>query len=174
MYRIRSASIAVLGILALASCMKETPAGSDSARTVTATSTGDAAADEQAIRAINPLWFKAHQAGDVDGIVALYSDDAVISAPGAAPARGTAAMRAMFTKDMADMAAAGLSQTSGPSPEFGVSGDLGYEWNTYTVADKAGKTVDTGKYTTVFARRNGKWVIIRDTWNSDTPPAPAP
>lgn len=172
MNRITSASIAVVSILALANCTKETPAGSDSVQTVSAV-TGDAAADEQAIRAINPSWFKAHQASDVDGILALYSDDAVISAPGAAPARGTAAIRTMFTKDMADMAAAGLSQTSGPSPEFGVSGDLGYEWNTYTVADKSGKTVDTGKYLSVFARRNGKWVIIKDTWNSDTPPAPA-
>jgi len=71
------------------------------------------------------------------------------------------------------MAAAGLSQTSGANPEFGVSGDLGHEWNTYTLKDKSGKTIDTGKYVSVFARRNGKWVIIRDIWNSDGPPTPA-
>ena len=72
------------------------------------------------------------------------------------------------------MAAAGLTQAPGPNPEVGVSGDLGYEWNTVTVTDKSGKTVDTGKYMSVFGRRNGKWVIIRDIWNSDTPTAPAP
>ena len=60
----------------------------------------------------------------------------------------------------AAMAAAGLSQSAGANPEFEVSGDLGYEWNTYTVTDKSGKTVDTGKYLSVFGRRNGKWVIV--------------
>ena len=173
MVRIARVSIAVLGFAALASCTQSTPAASDSGTVVATAAAPDAAADEQAIRAINPVWFKAHETGDVEGLVALYSDDAVISAPGAPPARGTAAIRAAFTKEVADMAAAGLSQTSGSSPEFGVSGDLGYEWNTYTVKDKAGKTVDQGKYTSIFARRDGKWVIIRDTWNSDMPATPA-
>jgi len=33
--------------------------------------------------------------------------------------------------------------------------------------------VDAGKYLTVFQRRDEKWMIIRDTWNSDTAPAAA-
>jgi ketosteroid isomerase-like protein len=32
--------------------------------------------------------------------------------------------------------------------------------------------VDAGKYVTVFQRKDGKWRIIRDIWNSDNPPAP--
>ena len=173
MVRFTRVSIAVFSIAVLASCTKTTPAASDSGAVVAAAAAPDAAADEQAIRAINPAWFKAHQSGDVAGLVALYADDAVISAPGAPAARGTEAIRAAFTKEIADMAAAGLSQTSGANGEFAVSGDLGYEWNTYTVKDKAGKTVDQGKYTSIFSRRNGKWMIIRDTWNSDMPAAPA-
>ncbi len=165
-------SIAVLGVVALASCSKSTPPASDTSA-VSSAAAPDAAADEQAIRAVNPAWFKAHQSGDVEGLVALYADDAVVNAPGAAAARGTAAIRGAFTKEIRDMAAAGLTQNSGPNPEFGMSGDLGYEWNTYVVKDKSGKTVDTGKYVSVFSRRNGKWVIVRDIWNSDMPPAPA-
>lgn len=172
MVHVIKASILLLSVVALSSCAKTTPAASDTS-VVASAPAADAAADEQAIRAINPVWFKAHEAGDVSGLVALYSDDAVISVPGAPPVRGTAAIRESFTKEVRDMAAAGLSQKSGANPEFAVSGDLGYEWNTFTVADKAGKTVDTGKYLSVFARRNGKWVIVRDIWNSDTPPAPA-
>ena len=172
MSRVLRASVAILGVFAVSSCTESAPPASDTS-TVAAAPAPDAAADEQAIRAINPAWFKAHQSGDVDGLVALYSDDAVINAPGAPPARGTAAIRAAFTKELRDMAAAGLTQNSGPNPEFGVSGDLGYEWNTYAVKDKSGKTVDAGKYVSVFARRNGKWVIVRDIWNSDMPPAPA-
>ncbi len=172
MVRVLRASIAILGVAAVSSCTESAPPASDTSA-VAAAPAPDAAGDEQAIRAINPVWFKAYQSGDVEGLVALYADDAVINAPGAAPARGTAAIRAAFTKDVRDMAAAGLTMTSGPNPEFGASGDLGHEWNTFTVTDKSGKTVDTGKYVSVFGRRNGKWVIIRDIWNSDTPAAQA-
>lgn len=131
----------------------------------------DTAADEAAVRAINPSWFKAFNAGDADGIAALYAEDAVLSIPGAAAARGRTAIREAAAKDIA--AAAGLTNNSGTSPEFGVSGDLAWEWNTFTVTDASGATVDTGKYVTVYGRKDGKWMIIRDIWNSDTPPAPA-
>ncbi len=172
MIRITKASIVLFSAVAISSCAKTTPAASDTGAVASAPAV-DAAADEQAIRAINPAWFKAHKAGDVEGIVAQYSDDAVISVPGVPPVRGTAAIRESFTKDVRDMAAAGLSQNPGANPEFMVSGDLAYEWNTFKLTDKSGKTVETGKYLTVFGRRNGKWAIVRDIWNSDAPPAPA-
>lgn len=165
-------SVAVFGVVVLSSCAKsDTPAADTSV--VATVPAPDAAADEQAIRAVNPAWFKAHQSGDAAGLAAFYADDAVISPPGSAPIRGTGAIRDAFAKEISDMAAAGLTQKPGPNPEFGVSGDLGYEWNTYTVTDKSGKTVDTGKYLSVFGRRDGKWLIIRDIWNSDTPAAQA-
>lgn len=171
MVHVTKASILLLSIAALSSCSKTAPSASDTS-VVASAPAANAEADEQAIRAINPSWFKAHQAGDVEGIVVLYSDDALVSAPGAPPIRGTAAIREAFTKELRDLAAAGLSQKSGSNPEYELSGDLGYEWNTYTVSDKSGKTVDTGKYLSVFGRRNGKWLIVRDIWNSDAPPAP--
>lgn len=172
MIRFTINAVAVLSIVAVASCTKSDPAMSDTnaaAATAAPVTTADAAADELAIRAINPAWFKAHAAGDVEGLVALYADDAILSIPGAAPIRGTAGIREAYTKDLRDMAAAGMSQASGPNPEFAVSGDLGHEWNTFILKDKSGKTIDTGKYLSVFARRNGKWMIVRDIWNSDTP-----
>jgi uncharacterized protein (TIGR02246 family) len=155
-------AIATIGLVVLAGCAKTTPPA-------------DTAADETAIRAINPAWFAAHKAGDADGLVALYADDAVLSIPGVPPVRGRAAIREALAKDIADMAAAGLTNNAGASPEFGVSGDLGWEWSTFTVTDKSGATVDAGKYVTVYGRRDGKWLIIRDIWNSDAPvAAPAP
>lgn len=54
------------------------------------------------------------------------------------------------------------------------SGDLGFQWETYRVTDKSGDVVDAGKLLTLFGRKNGKWMIIGDTWNSDSMPgAPA-
>jgi uncharacterized protein (TIGR02246 family) len=127
------------------------------------------AADETTIRTINPTWFKAYNAGEVDSIVALYAEDAVLNGPGAPAARGQAAIREFLTKDVAASKAAGLSFNGSLSTDVGVSGDLGWEWGTFTVTDKSGATVDRGKYVTVYARRNGKWLIIRDIWNSDGP-----
>lgn len=132
------------------------------------------AADEATIRTINPAWFKAYNAGDVSGIVALYAEDAVLNPPGAPAARGHAAMREYLTKDIAASAAAGMTFNGSTTTDAGVSGDLGWEWGTFTVTDKSGATVDTGKYVTVYGRKDGKWLIIRDIWNSDAAVQPPP
>ena len=127
------------------------------------------AVDEAAIRGINPSWFKAYNAGDPNSIVALYAEDAVVNPPGAPAAHGHAAVTELFVKDIAASAAAGITLHAGPASDAGVSGDLGWEWGTFTVMDKSGATVDVGKYVSVFARKDGKWFIIRDIWNSDGP-----
>lgn len=129
------------------------------------------AADEATIRTLNQEWYKAYKANDADAIVALYAEDAVVSPPGAPPARGHAAIRELMVKDMADAAAAGITLNDAHTSDFGVSGDIGWEWGTFTVTDKSGATVDKGKFVSVFARKNGKWVIERDIWNSDMMPA---
>jgi ketosteroid isomerase-like protein len=162
MQALNRVALVAAGLLVLAGCAKPVSAP-------------DTAADETAIRAVNPEWFIAHQAGDADRLAGLYAEDAVLNAPGAPPVRGRTAIREAFAAEVAAMQAAGLKNNQGPSPEFGVSGDLGWEWNSFTVTDQAGATVDTGKYVTVYARRDGKWLIVRDIWNSDMPPAaPAP
>jgi len=129
------------------------------------------AADEAAVRAVNIAWFKAYNAADGAAVAALYAGDAVLSAPGAAAARGKAEIRQFYVKDVATFAAAGLTNVDGPTSDVGVSGDLAWQWGTYKVTDKSGATVDAGKYLTVFQRKDGKWMIIRDTWNSDAAPA---
>jgi hypothetical protein len=71
--------------------------------------TGDAiAADEAALRAIDSTWFAAYGRGDVDGVAALYAEDAVISAPGTPAARGSAAIRQALAADNAGSMKAGL------------------------------------------------------------------
>jgi uncharacterized protein (TIGR02246 family) len=133
----------------------------------------DTTADADAVRAVNNAWFAAYKAGDADTLASLYAEDALLMAPGAASASGRAAIREAYAKDTASMALAGLSNNDGGSSDVGVSGDLAWQNGTFTITDKSGATVDTGKYLTLFQRREGKWLIIRDTWNSDAPPTPA-
>ena len=133
----------------------------------------EASKDEAAIRAINPAWVKAYNAVDAKAISALYAEQAVLLPPGAPAANGNAAIRAYLAKDMAESAKAGVTFSLSPKTDVGVSGDLGWESGAYAVKAKSGATVEAGKYLTVYKKTGGKWLIIRDTWNSDAPPAPA-
>jgi len=131
------------------------------------------AADEAAIRAGTVLWTDAYNAGEVDRIVALYTDDAVVMPSNAPALIGHAAIKDFLTKDTAAVKAAGLTAKDGVG-DVGISGDLAWHAGTSSVIDAAGKTVETGKYIEVWHRINGKWLIVRDIWNDDAPPAPEP
>ena len=39
-----------------------------------------------------------------------------------------------------------------------------------SVVDASGADVATGKYIGVFNKMDGKWLLVRDTWNTDAPP----
>jgi len=47
---------------------------------------------------------------------------------------------------------------------------MSWEWSAFSITDKSGATVDTGKYVTVYAKKDGKWMIVRDIWNTDSTP----
>ena len=104
----------------------------------------------------------------------MYWEDSVLQPPGAPSAKGSAAIRSFLEGDVAATKAAGLTMNIPEAGDVHVAGDLAYEAGTYSVTDSSGATVDTGKYIGVFEMRDGKWLYIRDTWNSDGPPAPAP
>jgi uncharacterized protein (TIGR02246 family) len=134
----------------------------------------DTSADAGAIAAVNDAWGKAYNAGDAAGLVALYAEDAAVNPPGASQARGHAAIREFFERDTAGAKAAGITMTLNPQRDSGISGDLAWESGTFTASDKSGTAVDEGKYITVMKRTDGKWLIVRDTWNSSRAPAPPP
>jgi uncharacterized protein (TIGR02246 family) len=129
------------------------------------------AADEAAIRAQTTNWVKAYNGGDAKAVAALYADDAVLLPPGAPGARGRAAILEYFNKDIAGSKAAGAGFAVNPQTDVGVSGNMGWESGTYKVTVK-GAVIETGKFLSVYRKKDGKWLYIRDTWNADAPPAP--
>jgi uncharacterized protein (TIGR02246 family) len=159
MINFRNLVVLAASLASLVACAKTTPPAANTA------------ADEAAIRAVNIAWYKAYNAGDGAAVAALYTEDAVLNAPGAPAARGKAAISEYYVKGAAASAAAGLALVDDPSSDVGVSGDLAWQSGTFKITDKSGAAVDAGKYITVFQRKDGKWKIIRDTWNSDTAPA---
>ena len=130
-----------------------------------------AADDAATIRANTEAWFKAFNAGNADAVTASYADDAVVMAPGAAPASGAAAIKQLLAKEMAGMKSGGVSLAQGKMNDVAVKGDMAWHAGTYSVI-KDGKTVDTGSYMEALRKKGGKWLIVRDIWNSSTPPAP--
>jgi len=159
---------ASLAFVVVAGCTKAEDTPADTAAVAAAASApASTAADETAVRDINASWFRIYNTHDAAALVALYADDAVLMMPGAPVARGREAIQAAYQKDLDGMAKSGMMNNLGSDSEIVASGDLAYESNTFTVTDKSGKTVDSGKYVTVFAKRDGKWMIVRDIWNSD-------
>lgn len=128
-------------------------------------------ADETAIRAQTSSWEKAYNGGDAKAVAALYAEDALLLPPGAPGVSGRPAILQFFTKDIADSKAAGAVFVVNPKTDVGVSGNMGWESGTYKVGVK-GAVVETGKFLSVSRKKGGKWLYIRDTWNSDASPAP--
>ncbi len=135
---------------------------------------GAAADDSATIRAGTEMWVKLFNAGNAGAIVALYADDAVLMPPGAPSARGQAAIKAHLAKELAGANSGGVVFALGTENEVGVSGDFAWHSGNYLVKNKAGATVDNGKYLEAWRKTNGKWRIVRDIWNSDGAPAAAP
>ena len=138
-----------------------------------------AADDAARIRAGTESWVKSFNSGNAGAVVALYAEDAVLMPPGAAPARGTAAIKEAIAKEIAGAKKGGVKFVLGTGDEVGVSGDMAWHAGGYFVMDKAGKTLEAGKFLEVWEKKNGKWRVVRDIWNSNgtpaaTPPTPAP
>jgi len=130
----------------------------------------DTAADEAAIAATGKSWFEAYNAGNVDGVVGTYTDDAIVMPPGSPALTSRDALRAFVTSETANAKSAGIQIVDGES-RVGVSGDLGWHQGSYTVKTANGDTVDAGSYMELWRKSGGKWLIVRDIWNSSNKPA---
>jgi uncharacterized protein (TIGR02246 family) len=125
------------------------------------------AGDEAAIREVGVAWFKAYNAGDAKGVARFYADDAVLYPPMKPAVHGRAAIDTFFVKDVEESKAGGVTLIVPTPTDVGASGNLGYEGGLITIRDKTGATIGKSKFVTVYAKRDGKWLIIRDCWNSD-------
>jgi len=127
------------------------------------------AAEESAeIAALSHQWEASLNAGDIDAIMALYTEDSRLLPPNAEMGQGLEAVRAAF----GEMIGAGL-KAEFETVEAIAGGDVGYHVGTYVLKTADGMEVDRGKFIEVWRQVNGDWKIANDIWNSDMPAAGA-
>jgi uncharacterized protein (TIGR02246 family) len=118
--------------------------------------------DEQQIRNIMAEWSRRTAAGDVEGVLALMTDDAVFLTPGNPPMT-----KADFAAGFRSFAGKVEIEATQDVKELQVSGDLGYSWSHLSVVmtstETGGRTERVGHVLTVFRRSSGgEWLLARD------------
>ena len=129
-------------------------------------------ADAETIRAAEIEAVRAFNMGDIDGVMAVYPEDAIWLPPNAPIAKGAEAIR-----ELASQLAAlpGFAFNVDPhTVEVTRAGDLAYLIGDYdiTVNDPDGSPVtENGKFVEVWRKHSdGTWNHVLAIWNSNEPP----
>jgi len=124
--------------------------------------------DVATIRAAHGALDDAARRGDYAGWSRIFTPDAVVMPPGRPAIEGERALRDLF-----DGRPEGLEGGS-ELLEVEIRGDLGFVRGRYRLrgigAD--GPIEDSGNMLEIWRRQpDGRWLLARDLWNSDVPPA---
>jgi uncharacterized protein (TIGR02246 family) len=119
--------------------------------------------DEQQIRELIQSWMAATQAGDIDRVLGLMTDDVVFLVPGRAP------------MDKQEFAALSRPRPGQAAPQFEgkseiqeiqVCGDWAFMWTrlsvTVTPPGSAQPVVRSGHTLSVLRKEAGRWLLARD------------
>lgn len=117
------------------------------------------------IQAMEDAYAAGLNAKDAEAVLAYYADDAVSMVNNAPIASGRDALLSMIQKNMANDTINGTETFE--VVDLFAAGDLVVETGKATYKDAYGNVLKTGKYMSLFEKRNGKYVCIRDIYNDD-------
>jgi uncharacterized protein (TIGR02246 family) len=154
-------------VLAIAACLVVLPLSACGSK-------ADPKAEEQRLMETSRAWSRVAQSGDVDAILAYWSDDAVVIQPGQEVTRGREPLRAMIER-MNKLPGFAISWEP-LEARISDAGDMGYliERTQLTINGPDGKPV-TQQYRAVTIWRkqaDGSWKNVVDISNPG-PAAPA-
>ena len=131
-----------------------------------------AAAQPAGARAVDEAWRKAITANDLDGIMAAYSENAVMWLPDAPEAKGREAIRKAY---VALLGANTVSAAKFSNTHYETTGNLSSGWGNFelTLSPKSGGKPVTlsGRFSVIAKKQAGNWVYIVD--HASANPAPA-
>lgn len=127
--------------------------------------TAASASDQSNMKSTVMKWESTYNAGDLEAIAAMYTEDGCRMPPNAETVTG----RAAILKQLKD------TQPAAPKVKLGLThaetnDNLGYARGTYELQTLDGKQIDRGKWMNVSMNvGDNNWLIICDIYNSDNP-----
>jgi uncharacterized protein (TIGR02246 family) len=122
------------------------------------------------IRRIGDDWARHWNAGELDGVVAAYAEDAVYLPPHHEAVHGRDAIREYIKAPLSH----GVSDVAFKVTYIKQQGAIAWDVGTYrmTIPQTDGtKKEDHGKYLSVWRRVGRNWLMVADAWSSDLPPS---
>ena len=116
------------------------------------------------ISAMEAEYERASNANDYEAVVAYYAEDAKSFPPNMPMRDGKAAILASMNSNPSDSNTLKLTVE-----ELWAEGNVAVERGTYEDLDTEGMTTEKGRYISIFEKRDGKYICIRDIWNSQMP-----
>jgi uncharacterized protein (TIGR02246 family) len=117
------------------------------------------------IQALEDAYAAGLKAKDANAVVAYYADDAISLVNNAPVASGKDALLKMAQDDI-DSDTTNLT-VAFETVDLFAAGEYVVETGKATYTDAEGNVKKTGKYMTLFEKRNGKYLAIRDIYNDD-------
>ena len=123
---------------------------------------------------VDEAWRKAITANDLNAIIAVYAEDAVMWLPDAPEAKGREDIRKSYAGLLAANTVTGATLAN---THYETSGNLSVGWGnfTLTLSPKAGGNSVTvsGRFSVIAKKEGGTWVYVVDHASADpAPPAP--
>jgi ketosteroid isomerase-like protein len=138
----------------------------------------------QAIEAANAQWPRLTGTGHADSIAEFYAADALIMPPNMASVKGKDGIKAFFatmnSMDPRGTITLHAVTVVGSGPVAVETGRWNWRFPAGAKLPPGMAAADSGKYIVRWAQQNGKWLMVDDIWNSDSPlptappPPPAP
>ena len=122
----------------------------------------------RAIRGMGNEWARHWNAGDLDGVAAVYAKDAVYLPPHHEAVHGYEAIREYLKAPLSH----GISDLAFDVTYIKQQGPIAWDVGTYRMTipqNEGSKREDRGKYLTVWRRIGERWLIAADAWSSDLP-----
>jgi ketosteroid isomerase-like protein len=99
--------------------------------------------------------------------LSYYADDAVSYFDGQKPVVGKANIHKFIENELMDFPKGAKISFETIEVYIGVNGTFVFEIGAYKQVDSVGKTLSNGHYFSLFEKRNGKYICIRDMANSN-------
>lgn len=129
-----------------------------------------AASAASMIRRIGDAWAQHWNAGELEGVLASYAEDAVYLPPHHEAVYGRDAIREYLKAPLGR----GVTNLAFKVTYIKQQGPIAWDVGTYSMCVPqidGTKKEDCGKYLTVWKRAGGKWLIVADAWWSDLSPS---